>query len=116
MAARKRKEDSGGLVYSTHPDWQPESSERTQEETQTPEPSRQQLRVRLDRRHRGGKTVTLVEGFVGKESDLVELGKRLKTYCGTGGSVKEGLIIVQGAVVDKVQAGLQAWGYKIRKG
>jgi translation initiation factor 1 len=74
--------------------------------------SRQQkLKVRLDTRQRAGKAVTLVEGFVGPEAELEALGRQLKAYCGTGGSVKDGLIIIQGDQRDKMTAWLQKNGY-----
>lgn len=73
------------------------------------------LNVSLDTKHRKGKTVTLVEGFAGREEERELLGKKLKTACGTGGSVKDNLIIIQGAHVEKVKTFLREWGYKIKK-
>jgi len=67
----------------------------------------------LDTRHRGGKTVTAIIGFVGKTEDLEALGKKIKQYCGTGGSVKDGQILIQGDQTSKVRAYLQKEGYKI---
>lgn len=58
--------------------------------------------------------VTLVDGFVGKEEDLEKLGKDLKTKCGTGGSAKDGLILIQGDYKEKVIKWLQDWGYKAK--
>jgi translation initiation factor 1 len=104
----KRKPDRNGIVYSTDPNFRPEK-EPVHEEHMT---SRQQkLKVRLDTRQRAGKAVTLVEGFVGSEPELEALGRQLKAYCGTGGSVKDGLIIIQGDQRDKMTAWLQKNGY-----
>ena len=90
-----------GVVYSTNPDYQYQYDDQPYAET--PPPSRQHLRVTLDRRHRGGKTVTLVSGFVGSDLDLQALAKTLKTHCAVGGSAKDGEIIIQGDHLDKVR-------------
>ena len=103
----------GGLVYSTNPDFKPEQQLSAEEETLPPEA--QKLKVRLDTKHRAGKTVTLIEAFVGKLEDKEQLGKKLKTICGTGGSVKDGKIIVQGDNRDKVLQWLQKNGYTSAK-
>ena len=84
------------VVYSTDPNYNNE----TEDETLPPE--KQNLRVILDSKQRKGKTVTLVQGFVGREDDLKELAKLLKNKCGVGGSVKDGEIIIQGEVKEKV--------------
>ncbi|MDD2475563.1 MAG: translation initiation factor [Dysgonamonadaceae bacterium] len=97
------------MVYSTNPDFQYESDETPEEETIPNE--KQLLRVVLDKKQRRGKAVTLVTGFVGTDEDLNELGKMLKVKCGVGGSVKDGEIIVQGDVRDKVLAILQKERY-----
>lgn len=98
-----------GMVYSTNPDF--EYQAETAEQAETTEPGKQNLRVRLDKKHRGGKQVTLVTGFVGSEDDLAALGKMLKSRCGVGGSAKDGEIIVQGDFRDRVVELLQAQGY-----
>ncbi|HAO45582.1 MAG TPA: translation initiation factor [Ferruginibacter sp.] len=111
--AKKKLNSFGGLVYSTDPDFKlPEES--TEAET-TIEPSQQRLRIRLDTKHRAGKAVTLVEGFTGTTPDREELGKKLKSFCGTGGSVKDGGIIIQGDNRDKVLQWLLKNGYKQAK-
>lgn len=79
------------------------------------QPFKQQIRVKLETKHRAGKAVTLVVGFIGSEDDKIELGKKLKTYCGTGGSVKDGEIIVQGDNRDKVVAWFHKNGYTAAK-
>lgn len=110
--SKKNKPDARGFVYSTDPGF---SFEPEQESLETLPPAQQKLRVRLDTRHRAGKAVTLVEGFTGTADDLEILGKKLKTYCGTGGSAKDGEIIVQGDQRDKVMQWLQQQGYKLSK-
>jgi translation initiation factor 1 len=105
----KKISNPGGLVYSTDPDFKP--YEKSREEEETLMPAKQKLRISLDKKNRGGKAVTLIEGFAGKQTDREELGKKLKTFCGTGGSVKEGEIIIQGDNRDKVLQWLQKNGY-----
>jgi len=99
----------GGLVYSTDPNFVPEKENINEPETLLP--AQQKLTVRLDTKHRAGKAVTLIDGFTGTLSDKEELGKKLKTFCGTGGSVKDGEIIVQGDNRDRVMQWLQKNGY-----
>ncbi len=107
--SKKNKSDKLGFVYSTDPNFQFQNEEEQNAETV---PARQQkLKIKLDSKHRGGKVVTLIEGFIGKEEDLEDLGKKLKNYCGTGGSAKEGEIIIQGDQRDKVLQWLQKNGY-----
>jgi translation initiation factor 1 len=78
-------------------------------------PSQQKLKVRLETKHRAGKAVTLIENFIGTETDKQDLGKKLKTFCGTGGAVKDGEIIIQGDCRDKVVQWLQKNGYSSSK-
>ena len=98
-----------GFVYSTNPNF---SFEEERKATETLPPAQQKLKVRLDTKHRAGKAVTLIEGFTGKEEDAQDLGRKLKNFCGTGGSVKEGEIIVQGDQREKVMQWLLKNGYK----
>lgn len=102
------------LVYSTNPDLNISADETP--EVETLPPSRQKLTVYLDRRNRGGKQVTLVKGFVGREEDLTELSRKLKGRCGTGGSVKDGEILIQGDCREKVTAFLTSMGYVAKRG
>jgi len=103
------------MVYSTNPNF---SFDEEQDESQeTLSFDQQKLYVSLDKKNRGGKEVTLVEGFVGSDEDLKDLGKTLKSKCGVGGSAKDGEIIVQGNHRDKVMAELTKMGFKVvRKG
>ena len=101
--------DRLNVVYSTNPDFQYETE--VEEEPSTLPPAQQRLRVQLDRKNRGGKTVTLVTGFIGAEDDLKELGKLLKSKCGVGGTAKDGEIIIQGDFKQKVAELLQKAGY-----
>ncbi|WP_316802238.1 translation initiation factor [Pedobacter nototheniae] len=104
--------DLGGIMYSTNPEFE---YEEEVEDTITPPNQQQDFRVQLDKRNRGGKAVTLITGFKGKSEDLEVLGKMLKTKCGVGGSVKDGEILIQGDVRDKVVGILQKEGYKVKK-
>ena len=113
MSKKKIQTGGGGLVYSTDPNFKLPEEDR--EEQESIEPSQQKLKIRLDTRHRAGKAVTLLEGFIGTGSELEELGKKLKRFCGTGGSVKDGEIIVQGDNRDKILQWLQKNGYRSAK-
>ncbi|UAY51695.1 translation initiation factor [Ferruginibacter albus] len=110
---KKKLNSLGGLVYSTDPNFKLEDDTIQNEETLIP--AQQKLRVKLETKHRAGKAVTLVEGFIGKEADKEELGKKLKSFCGTGGSVKDGEIIIQGDNRDKVLQWLLKNGYSNSK-
>ena len=101
----------GNLVYSTNPDAIPD---KAPDETSTLPPGQQKVKVSLDKKQRKGKVVTLVEGFIGRDEDLSKLGKGLKTKCGTGGSIKDGQIIIQGDFKLKITEWLKEWGYKVK--
>jgi translation initiation factor 1 len=107
--SKKNKPDSNGFVFSTDPNFRFEGEDNAEKATLPP--AQQLLKVRLDTKQRGGKVVTLVQGFIGTEPDLEELGKKLKNFCGTGGSVKDGEAIIQGDQRDKVMQWLQKNGY-----
>ena len=100
-------------VYSTKPDFVPDKAEKS--EPVTPAPERQNLKVRLDKKHRRGKAVTLITGFVGSTEDLKELGKTLKSRCGVGGTVKNCVVLIQGDFRDRVVEILTASGYKVKR-
>lgn len=101
------------MVYSTSDDFEYQYEDDFEQETLPP--SEQNLKVMLDKKSRGGKQVTLVEGFVGSEDDLKDLGKTLKQKCGVGGSAKDGEILIQGDFRDKVLQVLQNEGYRAKK-
>lgn len=104
-----------GVVFSTNPDYGYNSPNETPHEETLP-PSKQKLIVAIDRRNRGGKQVTLVKGFIGTEEDLIQLSKMIKTKCGTGGTVKDGEVIIQGDFRDKILSFLESEGYKAKRG
>lgn len=97
------------VVYSTNPDFTYENDE--EQESETLNKKQQKLRVSIEKKGRGGKAVTLINGFIGTEDDLKELGKLLKTKCGVGGSVKDGEIIIQGEFKQRIIDLLKAEGY-----
>ncbi len=103
-----------GVVYSTDPDY--EYRHEQQEESETLPPQQQRLVVRIERKDRGGKTVTIVENFIGKSVDLESLGKQLKSKCGSGGSVKDGVILVQGDFRKRIAEILTGQGFKVSVG
>jgi translation initiation factor 1 len=108
---KKKLYNMNGIVYSTDTNFKLE--EKTEEETL---PIHEQLlKVRLDAKHRGGKLVTLIEGFSGTEADLEKLGKQLKSFCATGGSVKNSEIIIQGDNREKIFQWLIKTGYRKTK-
>ena len=109
----KSKKERINVVYSTNPNF---SYQEEEEEVQDTLPKNQQkLYVSIDKKQRAGKEVTLIEGFIGLEEDLKELGKVLKSKCGVGGSVKDGEILIQGNFRDKIIELLQKEGYGVKR-
>jgi translation initiation factor 1 len=98
------------FAYSTNPDYKPEGEEA--ESAETLDPSKQDLRIWLEKKNRGGKVVSIISGYVGSEDDLKELGKFIKSRCGVGGSVKDGEIIIQGDFRDRILTLLNEKGFK----
>jgi translation initiation factor 1 len=111
--APKNKKNRVDIIYSTNDDYQFDY-EDDNEQTTLP-PNEQTLKVSLDKKARKGKTVTLIDGFVGTEEDLKSLGKMLKSKCGVGGSVKDEQIFIQGEAREKVIALLKDQNYKVKR-
>ncbi|HIS34916.1 MAG TPA: translation initiation factor [Candidatus Avirikenella pullistercoris] len=100
------------IVYSTNPDFQYQTEEEP--EVESVPPSRQNLRITLDKRNRGGKQVTLIADFKGSEQELKDLCRFLKSKCGVGGAAKDGEILIQGDFRNKVADILKEKGYRVR--
>jgi translation initiation factor 1 len=107
--SKKNKADTQGFVYSTDPNFR--FNNENDDSLETAVPAEQRLLIQLDKKQRGGKTVTLVTGFLGTVSDLELLAKNLRNFCGTGGSAKDGEAIVQGDQRDKFLQWLLKNGY-----
>lgn len=108
---KKLQQTKGGIVYSTNPNF---NFQQLDEEIVTLPPQQQNLYIWRDSKSRKGKTVTLIKGFVGNESDMMNLSKKLKTLCGTGGSCKDGEIMIQGDFRNKILEFLHKSAYKAK--
>lgn len=108
----KKEKNRVGIVYSTNDEFKYTYDDG--EQAITLEPQKQRLKIMLDTKHRAGKKVTIVSNFIGSEVDLSALCKTLKTKLGTGGSSKDGIIIIQGDVVQKTKDLLLQLNYKLR--
>jgi translation initiation factor 1 len=111
MSKSKDWKDLLGVVYSTNQDFHFEKGTNEPENTLPPE--KQNLKIQLSTKHRKGKTVTLITGFVGSLEDLQALEKELKSKCATGGSSKDGEIIIQGDFREKIRIYLKSKNYKV---
>ena len=108
-----KNKNLSGVVYSTDQDFQ--YQENQEQDVETLPNNRQTLYVSLDKKQRNGKKVTLISNFVGKEEDLINLSKVLKTKCCVGGTAKEDYILIQGDFRDKIIEILQQAGYKTKR-
>ncbi|MBN1143161.1 MAG: translation initiation factor [Bacteroidales bacterium] len=108
-----KQKNRDGIVYSTNPDFKYRKDEVADQDTLPAD--RQLLYIWLESKGRKGKTVTLVKGFVGKTDDLEALAVEIKKSCGTGGSVKDREIVIQGDFRDKIVLFLSNKGYKTKK-
>ncbi len=109
----KNKKQRRNIVYSTNPDFSYEEEQNNDDITL--DASEQKLYVSTDKKNRGGKEVTLVEGFIGNSEDLKELGKYLKSKCGVGGTSKNNVINIQGNHREKVMNLLSDMGYRVKR-
>lgn len=107
----ENKKNRKGVMYSTNPDF---DYEYENEEQETLVNNEQQLKVCIDK-HRAGKVAVIIKDFIGTTEDLKTLGKTLKSKCGVGGSAKNGEIIIQGNVRDKVMEILKKEGYNYKR-
>ena len=103
---------TSGIVFSTNPDFM---QQKIDEEQVNLVPAQQALKIKLQTKHRAGKAVTLIEGFIGSDDEKENLSKKLKTFCGTGGSFKDGEILIQGDNREKVLQWLLKNGYEKTK-
>ncbi|MCS6906084.1 MAG: translation initiation factor [Bacteroidia bacterium] len=114
MKKKKNKLNDSTLVYSTNPDYYKEITQQQPISTPSLPPEKQDLRITLDKKLKGGKKATIIYNFQGTTQDLEELGKILKIRCGVGGSVKDGKIILQGDFLERAKIELQKMGYKVK--
>ena len=105
------KRKGGGIIYSTNPDFEYKNDS---EETETLANDQQNLKIWLDRKG-GGKVVSRINGFIGSDEDLQILKKKIQNLCGSGGSAKDGEILIQGDHRDKILAFLLKENYKAKK-
>ena len=108
---KKNKNNRNGMIYSTNPNFE---FEYDNEEMDTIANNQQNLKVCIDK-HRAGKIAVILKGFVGNTDDLKALSKILKARCGVGGSTKNGEIIIQGDIRDKVMDILAKEGYNYKR-
>lgn len=108
-----KRKNITGVVYSTNPDYKFQYDKPVENETLAP--SAQDLRVYIEKHHRGGKTVSVIKGFIGRQNDLESLARMLKAKCGVGGTAKDNEILIQGDHRDKIVQLLSESGYRVKK-
>ncbi|MAZ36431.1 translation initiation factor [Salibacteraceae bacterium] len=113
MGKNKKSKERVNVVYSTNSDYSYESENDNEQETLPP--NEQVLRVYIEKKGRGGKTASVLKGFIGSDEDRNDLSKMIKASCGVGGTVKDGEIIIQGDQRDKIVKLLSAKNYGIKK-
>lgn len=101
--------------------WSSEQGDLRKKKDLTPErkgeslpPQQQTVYLHRESSGRGGKAVTLVKNLVLSPEDLKSLAKKLKQECGTGGTIKEGVIEIQGEQRQRIAAVLQTLGYRVK--
>ena len=107
----KKGKNRQGVMYSTNPDFEYEYENK---ELETLPNNEQNLKVCIDK-HRAGKIAVIIKEFIGTTDDLKSLGKLLKSKCGVGGSAKNGEIIIQGNIRDKIMEILEKEGYNYKR-
>jgi translation initiation factor 1 len=112
---KKKRIQTDGIMFSTDPDFDFDSVNGDEDEFESLKPSDQHLVIRKDKKHRKGKLVILIEGFEGSEIEMKLLAKELKGHCGTGGSAKDGEILIQGDFLQKINDYLIRSGYNVKK-
>lgn len=111
--AKKKLYNTGGIVYSTAPDF---NLSNEGESIEPLPPKEQLLTVFLDKKNRAGKAVSIIKGFSMKEDEIEDIARQLKSFCGSGGSSKDNEIIIQGDHREKMLQWLMRKGYsKTRK-
>lgn len=108
------------LVYSTDDDVEveprrPSRKKQKKQRARPPVPADGVIRVFLERKKRGGKTVSLLRGVGGDPASQKTLLKKLKASLGTGGALKDGVLEIQGDHRDRILDLLAQWGYKAKK-
>ncbi len=122
MAKKKKQKiklsdnSEGGIVYSTNSDFAlGDLFGNLSDEEETIIPDQQVLHIKVDKKNRGGKVATLISNFDGADDELKDLAKTLKSFCGVGGAVKDGEIIIQGSFRDKITEKLESLGYRTKR-
>jgi len=109
------KDELGEMVFSTNKNFQSKVESKEEIKEKTLHPTKQLLEVKLEKKGRSGKTVCIICGFIGANDDLKSLAKELKMKCGTGGSVKEDTIVIQGNKREKIMTFLKDKGYRVKR-